>query len=159
MWRNGRRNGLKIRWGAILVWVRVPPPVPTVNAEGFTLLHLLKNTPSFNKSFNTSLRVSLALNASLHAVKRGDGARPLPAVAMLISQLECVPFCFFPMENTPAIRSHKGRCVSRRRSVSGIRWTHLRVGGRTARDVRRARAYCGILLPWGSASLRRGRAD
>ena len=33
MWRNGRRNGLKIRWGAILVRVRVPPPVPALHAS------------------------------------------------------------------------------------------------------------------------------
>ena len=35
MWRNGRRNGLKIRWGAIPVWVRVPPPVPLLIFSGY----------------------------------------------------------------------------------------------------------------------------
>src|SRR4051794_31138982 len=29
MWRNGRRNGLKIRFREIEVWVRVPPSAPS----------------------------------------------------------------------------------------------------------------------------------
>ena len=95
VWRNGRRNGLKIRWGAIPVWVRVPPPVPSPENQGLNPFRLAENDPSFNKSFNTSPRVSLVLNASHHAIKRGDGARSLPAVAMVIPQLEGIPRCSF----------------------------------------------------------------
>ena len=29
MWRNGRRNGLKIRFRESEVWVRVPPSAPS----------------------------------------------------------------------------------------------------------------------------------
>ncbi len=32
MWRNGRRNGLKIRFREIEVWVRVPPSAPSETA-------------------------------------------------------------------------------------------------------------------------------
>ena len=32
MWRNGRRNGLKIRFREIEVWVRVPPSAPSEKA-------------------------------------------------------------------------------------------------------------------------------
>lgn len=31
MWRNGRRNGLKIRFYESGVWVRVPPSAPSEN--------------------------------------------------------------------------------------------------------------------------------
>ena len=44
VWRNGRRNGLKIRWGAILVRVRVPPPAPTIGNEALALLQKPKNS-------------------------------------------------------------------------------------------------------------------
>ena len=95
VWRNGRRNGLKIRWGAIPVWVRVPPPVPFIENQALNPFRLPENAPSFNKSFNTFPRVSLVLNASHHAIKRGDGGRSLRAVAMVIPQLEGVPRCSF----------------------------------------------------------------
>ena len=32
-WRNGRRGGLKNRWGATPVWVRIPPSVPIPDSE------------------------------------------------------------------------------------------------------------------------------
>ena len=44
VWRNGRRNGLKIRWRAISVWVRVPPSVPAFDNETLTLFNAPKNT-------------------------------------------------------------------------------------------------------------------
>ncbi|RFC43229.1 MAG: hypothetical protein DVB28_001598 [Verrucomicrobia bacterium] len=53
------------------------------------------------------------------------------------------------MQNAPAICSRNAQRDARRRSVSGIRWTHLLGGGRTAQDVRPARAHCGTLLPRG----------
>ena len=77
------------------MWVRVPPPVPLPENKPLNLFRLAENAPSFNKSFNTSPRVSLVLNASHHAIKRGDGARSLPAVAMVIPQLDGVPRCSF----------------------------------------------------------------
>ncbi len=77
------------------MWVRVPPPVPFIGNQALNPFGLPENDPSFNKSFNTSPRVSLVLNASHHATKRGDGARSLPAVAMLIPQLDGVPRCSF----------------------------------------------------------------
>src|SRR5207302_7401610 len=30
-WRNGRRDGLKNRWAARLMWVRLPPSAPILN--------------------------------------------------------------------------------------------------------------------------------
>src|SRR4029079_13253790 len=30
-WRNGRRDGLKNRWAARLMWVRLPPSAPNLN--------------------------------------------------------------------------------------------------------------------------------
>lgn len=131
--------GLKIRWGAIPVWVRVPPPVPVPENQRLSFINLPPNRPSFNKSFNTSPRVSAILTPSLHAIARGDGCfRRLP-LAMLIPQLEGVLWCSVSLQNTPAIRSHKGRGVSYRRSVSGIRWTHLRGGQDCPRCSSRAR--------------------
>ena len=73
------------------MWVRVPPPVLFIENQALNPFGLPENAPSFNKSFNTSPRVSLVLNASHHAIKRGEGARYLPAVAMVIPQLEGVP--------------------------------------------------------------------
>jgi hypothetical protein len=74
---------------------RVPPPVPFAANQRLKPFGLPENDPSFNKSFNTSPRVSLVLNASHHAIKRGDGARSLPAVSMVIPQLEGIPRCSF----------------------------------------------------------------
>ena len=78
-----------------VVWVRVPPPVPFPENQRLSSFVFPENAPSFNKSFNTSPRVSLVLNASHHAIERGDGARSLPAVAMVIPQIEGGPRCFF----------------------------------------------------------------
>ncbi len=77
------------------MWVRVPPPVPVIENQALNPFGLSENDPSFNKSFNTSPRVSLVLNASHHAIKSGDGGRYLPAVAMVIPQLEGIPRCSF----------------------------------------------------------------
>ena len=77
------------------MWARVPPPVHFPENQRLNPLGLAGNDPSFNKSFNTSPRVSLVLNASHHAIKRGDGARSLPAVSMVIPQLEGIPRCSF----------------------------------------------------------------
>ena len=97
MWRNGRRNGLKIRWGAIPVWVRVPPPVPLAGYEELNSIQILQNRPSFNKSFNTSPRVSAVLTPSHYAISRGDGCFPRLPLAMLIPQLEGVLCCSVPL--------------------------------------------------------------
>ena len=77
------------------MWVRVPPPVPFPENQRLNPFRLAENAPSFNKSSNASPRVSLVLNASHHAIERGGGVRSLPAVAMVIPQLEGIPRCSF----------------------------------------------------------------
>ena len=72
MWRNGRRNGLKIRWSASSVWVRVPPSVPYIMSNITYDVKLLGNfhhdiqitkdlktsdlTPPYNKDIHTYSR-------------------------------------------------------------------------------------------------------
>ena len=72
-----------------------PTTGTSIDHQRLTSSNSFKNTQSFNKSFNTSPRVFAVLSVSHHAETGGDRAVSLPAVAMLIPQLEGVPLRFF----------------------------------------------------------------
>jgi hypothetical protein len=74
MWRNGRRNGLKIRSGVIRVWVRIPSSAPSKmrvyegNSLGIAIWSVCERSRTTTHKDTLDLSSIRQLTAPVHAV-------------------------------------------------------------------------------------------